>query len=73
MLLLQLGYGESQMLDKPLYEGVKRCMACFHFPLCFEDYRGGGDPPTTQLFLALNCLLDCQLLLLQVLDGDPHA
>jgi hypothetical protein len=29
-LLLQLGYGESQMLDKLLYEEeVKRCMACF--------------------------------------------
>lgn len=28
--LLQLGYGESQMLDKLLYEEeVKRCMACF--------------------------------------------
>jgi hypothetical protein len=27
---LQLGYGESQMLDKLLYdEEVKRCMACF--------------------------------------------
>jgi V-type H+-transporting ATPase subunit d len=26
----QLGYGESQMLDKLLYEEeVKRCMACF--------------------------------------------
>lgn len=72
MLLLQLGYGESQMLDKPLYEWVKRCIACFHFPLCFEDYRG-GHPLSTQLFSALNCLLDCQLLLLQVLDGDPHA
>lgn len=27
---MQLGYGESQMLDKLLYEEeVKRCMACF--------------------------------------------
>ena len=49
MLLLQLGSGESQMLDKPLYEGVKRCMACFHFPLCFEDNRGGGPPDHSTL------------------------
>ncbi len=30
LCVLQLGYGESQMLDKLLYdEEVKRCMMCF--------------------------------------------